>query len=328
MKNAVLFLGVLFFYAGILTAQKTPPPLQKGDTIAIVAPAGVIKNANYIKKAATFLKVHGFSPLLGKHIFKKNGHFAGSDAARAEDLQAVLDDKTVKAIWCARGGYGTIRIIDRLNFQGILKNPKWLIGYSDITVLHQRLNALGIKTIHALMPTDLKRDSIGVAKSFQGLLDHLENGFQNEEMPAHFENILGQGSGVLLGGNLTILQGLMGSKASLPKEDFILFLEEVGEYKYRIDRMLRTLLRAGFFERCKGIIVGDMHPPKNTPAFMQTVPAILKGVLRGQKIPIAFGFPAGHISNARALLLGGYVTLSVQSEKTTLQFLTGVNTTQ
>ncbi len=302
--------------------MKTPPYLKKGDTIAIVAPAGILKNNSAIYEAKSLAESWGLHVILGKAIFNKNGHFAGTDSERLHDFQNALDNKTIKAIWCARGGYGSARIIDDLDFSAFLQNPKWVIGYSDITVFHNHLHNLGVKTLHAMMPVNMEFSAESRQESMISLHAALFGKKIEYLIPSCEENRKGNSEGILVGGNLTLLENLIGTPSEIQTKSKILFLEEIGEYKYQLDRLLRTLDRGGFFKDCKGLLVGDFSKIKtNNPAFGQKLEALILDVVDKYRFPVAFHFPAGHEPKNVALVLGSSVEFIVAEETTTLRFL-------
>ena len=298
-----------------------PEYLKSGDTISIIAPSGVLNNFdNKITKAINIFKSWGLNVVIGNHIFDKNGHFAGTDKNREKDFQKALDNKNIKAIWCARGGYGAVRIIDNLNFDSYLKNPKWIIGFSDITVIHNKLNLLNSESIHAMMITgfddiDQNNDSLSKLKNvlFGDNLSYSINSNKN--------NKTGKSEGILVGGNLTLIQSTIGSKTELKMKDKILFIEEIGEYAYHIDRMLHSLKRADYFENCRGLIVGQISDvKKNTTDFGRSINEIILDILDEYNFPIMFDFPAGHEKTNFPIILGRKVILDVSKSKSKVIF--------
>ena len=308
--------------SNVLKTQLIQPEyLKSGDTISIVAPSGVLNDFdNKITKAINIFKSWGLNVVIGNHIFDKNGHFAGTDKNREKDFQKALDNKNIKAIWCARGGYGAVRIIDNLNFDGYLKNPKWIIGFSDITVIHNKLNLLNSESIHAMMITgfddiDQNNDSLSKLKNvlFGDNLSYSINSNKN--------NKTGKSEGILVGGNLTLIQSTIGSKTELKMKDKILFIEEIGEYAYHIDRMLYSLKRADYFENCKGLIVGQISDvKKNTTDFGRSINELILDVLDEYNFPILFDFPAGHEKTNFPIILGRKVILEVSKSDSKVIF--------
>lgn len=299
-----------------------PPYLKIGDTVAVLAPAGVLKqDIEVIKKTKLLLKNWGLHVVFGEHLETKAHHFAGSDAQRAADFQWALDQKNVKAIWCARGGYGSLRIIDKLNFEGFKKAPKWIVGYSDITVLHVALNSLGYESLHAMMCVNLTEDEEAIKSSVQSLKKALFGTLEVYEIVGHTDNKPGNTSGPLVGGNLSLLTAMLGSETSMDTKGKIVFIEEIGEHKYHIDRQLQSLKRAGYFKQCSGVIIGNMSKIKtNNPAWGQSIETLILDILKDTNIPVAFGFPAGHELENRALYFGRNIQLSVTKSKTRVLF--------
>ena len=299
-----------------------PSYLKPGDTVAIVAPAGILKqDSEVIQNTKTLLKDWGLEVIFGTHLQAKTHHFAGSDAQRASDLQMALDDPNIKAIWCARGGYGTLRIIDDLDFEKFKTHPKWIVGYSDVTVLHNALNNLGYESLHAMMCINLTEDASAIEQSVLSLKAALFGTLKTYEIEGNFNNIPGTATGPLVGGNLSLLTAGLGSDTQLDTNDKLIFIEEIGEYKYHIDRQLQSLKRAGYFESCAGVIIGDMSQIKtNDPSWGHSIEATILEVLKDTKVPIAFGFPAGHELENRALYFGRNVRLEVTKSKTRVLF--------
>ncbi|PIA79254.1 LD-carboxypeptidase [Gaetbulibacter sp. 4G1] len=299
-----------------------PPYLKAGDTVAIVAPSGVLKNrTKEVEQAKSLLKSWGLHPVVGKHVFSTANHFAGTDDERCEDFQNALDDPKISAVWCARGGYGTVRILDKLDYTKFKKKPKWLIGYSDITALHNQFHNQGFESIHALMCTSLQDDLSTIQETVSTFKDAVFGKPISYTLKGSKYNKAGEGSGQLVGGNLTMLHTMLGSKTSIDTSEKILFIEEIGEYKYHIDRMLQSLKRAGYFENCKGVIVGGMSKMrKNTTLWGTSVEQLILDALADYDFPIAFNMPAGHEKDNRALILGRTIKLEVKSDKSTVVF--------
>lgn len=299
-----------------------PPYLKTGDTVAIVAPSGILKErTGEVEQAVALLNSWGLQVVVGKHVFNKANHFAGTDEERSEDFQNALDDPSISAIWCARGGYGTVRILDRLNFSKFKKNPKWLIGYSDITALHNQMGNEGFESIHAMMCTSLSDDISEIEETVSTFKDAIFGGSLSYTLKGSDYNRLGQVTAPLVGGNLTMLHTMLGSKTSIDLSGKILFIEEIGEYAYHIDRMLQSLKRAGYFDHCKGVIVGDITKVrKNTTPWGTSVEQLILDALSEYDFPIAFNMPAGHEKDNRALILGRTIDLVVGKNKSTIVF--------
>lgn len=278
-----------------------PPYLQQGDKIAITCPAKSLPGD--ISSAITLLESWGLEVILGETVYAKYHQFAGDDELRRRDFQTFLDDHEIKAIIAARGGYGTIRIIDHLDFSEFQRHPKWIVGFSDITVLHSHIHAtMGIPTIHGQMPLNVPD---ATKPSLESLRKALFGEKINYSLPYNPRNITGEAEGTLIGGNLTLLMMMMGSVSEMDFQDKILFIEDVGEYYYAIDRMLRGLHRTGKLAQLKGLIVGGFSSMKdNDIPFGEHIEDIVLNVAGEYGYPICFDFPAGHIDNNYALVLG------------------------
>src|SRR5690606_14086209 len=290
-----------------------PPYLKKGDTVALVCTARKF-TPEEAQPAIELLQSWGLNVKLGKTIGLDNFQLGGSDEERANDFQEMLDNPEIKAIWCARGGYGTVRIIDKINFSNFQNNPKWIMGFSDVTVLHSHIQNLGVATLHSIMPfsvpkaDDKAKESLKKALFGEAISYEVQNSTYNKK---------GKTTGTLVGGNLSILYSLLGSKSSINTTDKILFIEDLDEYLYHVDRMMMNLKRNGYFDKIKGIIVGgmtDMHD--NSIPFGRNASEIILDITQEYNIPICFDFPAGHLSDNRALIFGKEIRFEVgQSTK-------------
>lgn len=302
---------------------KTPPYLQKGDTIAILAPAGILKPSRkaVVLKAKLLAESWGLHVVLGKHLFKNGNHFAGSDDERCEDFQNALDNPNIKAIWAARGGYGSVRILDKLDFTTFQQSPKWIIGYSDITAFHNHIHNLGVETLHGMMATSLEEKPSAIIETILSFKSALFGEKLNYVIPSSKYNRTFDSNkieGQLIGGNLAILASMLGSESQLDTENKILFIEEIGEYKYSIDRMLQSLKRANYFTKVNAVIVGDMSLiKKNSTKWGTSIEQLILDAIP-QEIPVIFDFPAGHEADNRALIFGRNVRLNITKENTTL----------
>lgn len=299
-----------------------PPNLKTGDTVAIVATAGILKNrTDEIEKARKLLESWGLNTVIGNNVFKQNHHFAGTDDERREDLQKAMDDPKISAIWCARGGYGTVRILDKLDYTKFKKHPKWIIGYSDVTALHNQINIEGFESIHAMMCTSLQDKPETIKETISTFKDALFGTPLEYTLTGTKYNKTGVAKGQLVGGNLTLLHTMLGSNTSINTSGKILFFEDIGEYKYHIDRMLQSLKRAGYFDNCKGVIIGDMTKVKrNSTAWGTTVRQLIVDTLSEYGFPIAFNMPAGHEKDNRALIFGRTIRLKVDKNQSTIVF--------
>ena len=299
-----------------------PNYLQKGDTIAIVAPAGILKNKEEVMdKAKQLLESWELHVVFGKNIYNQNNHFAGTDIERASDFQEAIDNPTIKAIIAARGGYGSVRVLDKLDYTKFKENPKWIIGYSDITAFHSHFHNLGFETLHAMMASSLSDEPEEIQQTIASFKKALFGEELKYGIPSSEYNKIGKAAGQLVGGNISLLASMLGSKSQVSVDGNILFIEEIGEYKYSIDRMLQSLKRAGNFENCKGIIVGDMTKiKKNTTPWGSSIEQLVLDVFKEYDFPILFNFPAGHEPDNRALILGRNILLSVEKETSTIVF--------
>jgi muramoyltetrapeptide carboxypeptidase len=298
-----------------------PPILKKGDTIIILSPAGKLKDRTMVDPGIELANHWGLVVFFGNHLLSQDNTFAGTDEQRLEDLQKALDDPSIKAIWAARGGYGTIRIIDDLDFTKFMENPKWVIGYSDITVLHNKINELGYQSVHGQMPMTLDLEDPVQRESIKTLYQTLFGKKLQYKIESSAYNRTGESTGQLVGGNLSIVYSMLGSDTNLNMNGKILFIEDIGEALYHIDRMMISLKRAGFFKNCEGVIVGDFKLKKNEGnSFGKTLEEIVLEAVEGTDFPVVFNFPAGHLDDNRTLLLGSYVDMKVSNKKTRIRF--------
>jgi len=295
--------------------SKQPQSLQQGDLVAIVTTARKIDRED-IQQAIELLESWGLNAVVGKTIGKVDHQYGGTDADRITDFQEAMDNDAIKAIWCARGGYGTVRIIDELDFSEFIKNPKWIIGFSDVTALHSHVHNLGIQSIHGLMPITVRSST---AKALDSLKKALFGNAINHEVSFERNNKYGHANGELVGGNLSMLYSLLGSESAIKTDGKILFIEDLDEYLYHIDRMMMNLKRNGYFNNLKGLIVGGMTKMNdNTIPFGKTAEEIIIDTVKEFDFPVCYNFPAGHSKDNRALIFGRCVELNVQKEGTTL----------
>jgi muramoyltetrapeptide carboxypeptidase len=293
---------------------KQPPYLKKGDKIAIVSPAKML--TRNIDQGISILKSWGLEVIIGSSVYASENQFAGSDDLRAGDLQQFLDDREIKAIIAARGGYGTIRIIDQLNFSTFSESPKWIVGFSDITVLLSHLLAdVNTMSIHGQMPYTFDNATPESLESLRKALFGEPNSYTYNST---FSNISGLAEGILIGGNLTMLVMLAGSISEMDYTDKVLFLEDVGEQEYSIDRMMRMLKRSGKLAKLKGLIIGAFNEieEEQTP-FGQTPEHIIYELVKEYGYPVCFNFPTGHVEDNKALTLGKLVQLLIETNKVT-----------
>lgn len=296
----------------------TPRTLKKGDTVAIVSTARKVSKEE-IQPAIKLLESWGLKAILGNSIGAEENQFAGSDDLRATDFQQMLNDPKINAIWCARGGYGTVRIIDKLDFSEFKRNPKWIIGYSDMTVLHSHIHNLEVETLHAQIFLGIETKTKEAANSIRKVL--FGENYSIEFKSINSKTTIESYSGELVGGNLSVLYSLCGSNSAINTDGKILFIEDLDEYLYHIDRMMMNLKRNGMFSNLKALIVGgmtDMHD--NTIPFGKTAEEIILDVVKDYKYPVFFNFPAGHIEDNRAVVIGREVELKIANNKINLKF--------
>lgn len=297
---------------------KQPPYLKKGDKIAIVCPAKKLPKP--IDYAIALLQSWGLEVVIGKSVYAESHQFAGTDELRAADIQQYLDDKEIKAIIAGRGGYGTIRIIDELDFTIFEKSPKWVIGFSDITVLLSHLFAqYEIQSMHAQMPYTFEE---ATPESLLSLRRAIFGEQQTYNYESSFSNRPGTGSGILIGGNLTLLCFLEGSTSEMDFDGKILFIEDVGEHEYSIDRMLRMLKRAGKLAKLKGLVIGAFNEiSEEKIPFGQSADEVIWDIVKDYDYPVCFNFPSGHIDNNLTMVLGATVELKVETNKVEFRYL-------
>lgn len=295
------------------------PRLSAGNSIGILSTARAI-SFQEIERAISEIELNGFIPVVGKTIGMQANVFAGNDNFRAAELQEFLDDSKISAILFARGGYGTIRILDKINFTHFMNHPKWLCGFSDITILHAHVNdKLGLPTVHSVMPFNFQNTE---SESIQSLFRLLKGDSSEIIFPSQLENKQGVAEGILIGGNLSILYSLLGTRYGFNTSGKILFLEDVDEYLYHIDRMLVSLKLAGKLQFLKGIIVGGFTQIKdNAIPFGKTVEQIFNEHTADLNIPVCFQFPAGHTRLNRAFILGKHVQLTVANSGCKLVYI-------
>ena len=295
-----------------------PSYLKKGDKVAITCQAKKLPSP--MTDAIKLLQSWGLEVVLGDTLNASYHQFAGDDELRTKDLQRFIDDDSIKAIFAARGGYGTMRIIDQVDFSRFVQNPKWVIGFSDITVLHAHIyNNYNIQSIHGQMPINIPDAS---AKSLETLRKALFGEELTYDVIPNALNRTGEGSGVLIGGNLSLLVAISGSASDMDYSGKVLFIEDVGEYLYSTDRLLRTLDRAGKLKNLAGLIVGRFTGVKdNDIPFGQTVSEIIMEVVKNYSYPVCFDFPAGHIPDNRSLVFGKEVSISIDTQQSIIKYL-------
>jgi muramoyltetrapeptide carboxypeptidase len=295
-----------------------PPPLVPGAQIAVVAPASQV-NKGSIEKGIEVLEQWGYRIYRGEALYSQHGQFAGADAIRLADLQNVINDPDVSAVIMARGGYGTTRIMDRLDFTALINHPKWIVGFSDITALHAHLQQLGLASIHGSMPgfyhlAEAQASTESLRRLLCGSLDDFH-------IPPHDLNRPGLADGKVVGGNLAIISHLIGTRSALDTEGKILLLEDVGEYLYNIDRMMVQLRRSGLLANMAGLVVGHFNELKDTKIpFGKDVLEIISEHVSDYDYPVAFGFPVGHTEENFPFVEGAYAELRVEERVCSLRF--------
>ena len=301
----------------VLNCEK-PDYLKAGDKVALISPSYFTPMEN-VEKTADVLRSWGFEPVVGPNVGKVvNGRYAGTVAERVSDIRWALNDPTIKAIICNRGGYGTIQLIDHLTLAELKASPKWLVGFSDISTLHGLLTRAGVMSIHGTMSSFLAKGGTDASSTL--MRDLLSGKVPCYEVPAHKQNITGRATGTLIGGNICTFAPNLGSIADATKgKDLILFVEEVEESMHNIDRQMRILQMNGVFDRCKGIILGEFTDC-GTEFTYESVEAMLHELLQAYNIPVLCGFPGGHGDVNLPLVMGANVTIDVRSDGATLQF--------
>ncbi len=295
-----------------------PPHLQKGDKIGIVAPAGKISRED-LRPALDRLHAWGLEIEMGANLMKEYHQFSGTDEERKADLQSMLNNPTINAILCARGGYGSMRIIDQLDFNEFCKKPKWIIGYSDITVLHSHIHKnFGIQTLHAVMPIHFTQNEEAL-ESLRKALFYGEFNYAIEPCPL---NKPGEAQGLLVGGNLSLLYALNASSSDIDTEGKILFLEDLAEQFYHLDRMMVSMKRSGKLKNLEGLIVGGLTDMKDsTTPFGKTSEEIILDAVSTYSYPVCFRFPSGHLNKNLALAFGRQARLSVSENSISLNYV-------
>jgi muramoyltetrapeptide carboxypeptidase len=294
-----------------------PPYLKKGDDVILIATARKT-SSDELDPAITIIKSYGLNVILGEHIFEIDNQFAGTDLERKTDLQWALNHKTAKAIIIARGGYGSVRLVENLDFSEIKKHPKWLVGYSDVTVLHNALHNEGLATLHATMPLNFTKNEEATKSLFDALFGNLNATKINGNL---FLNKDGNVSAEIVGGNLSLIYSLSGTPFDLNTDGKILFLEDLDEFLYHIDRMMMQLKLSGKLKNLAGLIVGGMSDMKdNQIPFGKTAEEIIFDAIKDYDYPVCFNFPAGHIDRNLALYFGKKASLIVNSGSVTVSY--------
>ncbi len=294
-----------------------PQDLQPGSRVGIIAPANKVCRQD-LEMAIHILESWGLEVVLGDYLFHSYNQFAGTDAERTTDLQNMLDRTDIQAIICARGGYGTVRVVDKLDFAGFMRSPKWIVGFSDITVLHCHLYNLGVESIHGVMPLLFPKQTEQTIESLHQVL------FGNPailEVRPHPLNQLGMASGEMIGGNLSLFASTIGTVSEVDTRGKILFLEDVNEYMYHLDRMLIHLDRAGKLANLAGLVIGQFSEIKeNEIAFGLTVNEIIVELVKKYSYPVCYDFPIGHEIHNLSMVCGRNGRLEVTQNKVVLSF--------
>jgi muramoyltetrapeptide carboxypeptidase len=297
-----------------------PSFLKAGSTVRIISSAGAI-DSELVKGAAEFLRNKGFTVMLGKHVCDTYGRFAGTLESRLQDFQEALDDPETNAIFCSRGGYGTIQLMDKLNLEGFLSFPKWIVGYSDLTMIHNLLHSHEVLSIHGGMARMMSESRQSENESVSRMFSLLQGEWEGINSPTHPLNRQGLSEGLLIGGNLSILYSLRGTPFDLNPDKKILFIEDIGEKPYVVDRMMHNLKLSGFLKNLSGLIVGQFSDYEEDPLFGKTVLEIVASAVSQYDYPVAFDFPVGHTETNLPLVCGANVSLQVTPKLSKLDYL-------
>lgn len=300
--------------------MKFPPYLLPGDKVVIISPAGNI-DKEIAEHGAQILRNLGFIVEIGPNAFEQKGVFGGSDSMRAADMQRALNDKSVKAIFFSRGGYGSIRTHNLLNWSSFFKKPKWLIGFSDITVFHAFLSNHNIASMHGVMSAWFEKGGT-LTDSFTEMVELLKGKTPGYTLPPHEQNRTGTASGILTGGNLSIIQSLRGTPLDISPKGKILFIEDIDEYHYHIDRMMYNLKTGGILKQISGVIVGYFTAISDREtAYGMSSAEIIREAVASYRYPVCFGFPAGHELPNRPFIMGSRIVLNVSDNYVNIEIL-------
>ncbi len=298
--------------------NQVPTSLQKGDLIAIVAPAKAIEQ-EHVLFAKSFFEEKGFRVEISKNCLGEYHYFSGDEGQRMVDFQSALDNPEVKAIICARGGYGCVQLLDRIQWASQLREAKWIVGFSDVTYFHQRMQGHGIASIHGTMPLNFQKNT---QEALSTLVDCLKGNPSEISWKSSKFNRFGSATGTLVGGNLSILYALLGTDDQVNFENTILYIEDIGEPIYAIDRMFYAFSKARVLDKICGLVVGGMTNLSDTAVpYGKRYEEVILSHFDYRKVPIAFDLPAGHIDDNRALVLGSKVELSVSQNTSQLDYL-------
>ena len=295
-----------------------PPYLQLGDHIGIISTARKISKKELVFAKKT-IESWGLRVVFGRNLFQEHNQFAGTDLQRSTDLQQMIDNPYIKSVLCARGGYGTVRIIDLIDFSSFKENPKWIAGYSDVTALHSTLHNLNISSLHSTMPINFSKNTSNSLESLKQALfgNQITYNFQKHEL-----NRAGETKGKIVGGNLSIIYSLLGSNSDINTDGKILFLEDLDEYLYHLDRMMMNLKRNGKLSKLAGLLIGGMNDMNdNSIPYGKSAVEIIAESVSEYNYPVAFNFPAGHINNNNTIVLGQTAKLTIDRNNSNLTFL-------
>ncbi|MFM6946429.1 MAG: LD-carboxypeptidase [Flavobacteriales bacterium] len=296
---------------------QAPPSLQPGDYVYLCAPAKAIEE-HYILAAEKWLSSIGLIAIRSQYLGGRHHYFSGSILERLTDLQEGIDHPEAKAIWCVRGGYGCIQLLDGIQWAQFIREPKWIIGFSDICVLHHKIQSLGFQSIHGTMALNIEKNSARSKARLKELLFGEKNSF---EFAAHPKNQKGTAQGLLIGGNLSIVFSMLATPERYDFSGALLFIEDLAEHLYHIDRMMHALRKHGALEKISGLIVGGMTDLEDTDVpFGMDIYDLILSHFQFRKIPICFGFPAGHIDDNQALSLGAAVELESNENQCLLSY--------
>lgn len=297
--------------------NQIPASLQKGDLIMIVAPAKAIES-EHVHFAQSFFENEGFRVEISENCLGEHHYFSGEIGHRLHDFQTAIDHPEVKAIICARGGYGCVQLLDRVQWASQIREPKWIVGFSDVTYFHQRMQRHGIASIHGTMPLNFQQNS---EEALSTLLNCLKGNTTKITWNGNVNNQAGSASGKLVGGNLSILYALLGTDDQINFENTILYIEDVGEPIYAIDRMFYAFSKAGVLDKINGLVVGGMTNLSDTAVpYGKSYEEVILSHFEYRKTPIAFDLPAGHIDDNRALVLGKEAQFESGKDGATLSF--------
>ena len=293
-----------------------PSFLKANDKVVILSPSGKIES-QWVEGLKAMLESYGLVVSVAEHAFCAKGRFAGTDDDRVQDLQKAINDAQVKAIFCSRGGYGLARIIDKIDFSALKSAAKWIVGFSDVTALHNVLSRVGVASIHGIMAKHITLRAEGL----DNLMAMLFGENVGYEVASHEMNKVGEASGQLIGGNLSVLYGLRGTLFDLDYKGKILFIEDLGERLYHIDRMMQNLRLGGVFEQISGLVVGQFTDIDEDDSFSGGVYGVIRDAVKDYNIPVCFNFPAGHVDNNQPLKMGANYKLEVLKDKSILKCL-------